>query len=95
MLYLIDLLLFSLHMRAVKKQYHQDDRIQGTQLYQCTCSTEETDVELDDARRENDEMFLHVIAVGNGVKELFTSQEAIAMSLLASRYESGYYQPEQ
>ena len=100
MRYLIDLLLFSLHRRAVKKQYHNTPDShpcvdESTFGHEHVKETEMQDVQLDDALRENDGMFLRVLATGNGVKKQFTTQEITAISTLAARYEANEFSPEQ
>ncbi|GAC1662317.1 MAG: hypothetical protein PVS3B3_33430 [Ktedonobacteraceae bacterium] len=97
---LIDLLLFSLYRRSKPNKYHSTRNSHDSYSHDVehTYGHEHAkmqEAQLDDALRENDEMFLRVIATGNGVKKLFTAQEANAISLLAARYEAGEFQPQQ
>lgn len=94
MLYLIDLLLFSLHMRAVKKQYPARGTNQCTQVYD-TSGHEllEEERKLDEAIYANDEMFLSLLATHNGATKPFTQSQMNTISLLADLYAGKEFQP--
>ena len=96
MLYLIDLLLFSLHMRVVKKQYPaREATSQCTQTYNTSGHKllEDAEKELDEAIYANDEMFLSLLATHNGATKPFTQSQMNTISLLADLYAGREFQP--